>query len=296
MTLSLAEPGRTGRRLGQVQAAGAAGSGAGLAAALVLHLLGVRIRSIYVVGAGASLLAAAACLAVPRKIKTPGPRLVLRKRYWLYYLLCFLEGWRKQIVIAFAGFLLVKVHGTPLTTMLLLAAATNGVGWVASPLIGRLIDRLGERRVLVFYYVSLTACFVAYALVWNKLVLYGVFVIDGALFACSMSLTTYVSRIAPATEHTATLSMGVAMNHVAAVAMPLVGGLLWQKLGYKWTFLTGVATAGLSIAASLLVPPRGKGEAPPRAPERPIEPLIADGHLAETVELPAGLTSPRSSP
>ena len=42
MGLALAEPGCAGRRIGQIQAAGAAGSGLGLVCALVLNIAGVR--------------------------------------------------------------------------------------------------------------------------------------------------------------------------------------------------------------------------------------------------------------
>jgi MFS family permease len=48
--------------------------------------------------------------------------------------------------------------------------------------------------------------------------------------------------------------MGVAMNHVASVLMPLTGGLLWNYAGYRWAFLTGVAAALLSVVASLFLP------------------------------------------
>ena len=73
MTLALAEPGRAGARLGQVGAAGALGSAAGLVIAFVLTLLGVRIRPLYVIAGVAALLAAAACLGIPRRIKASGP-------------------------------------------------------------------------------------------------------------------------------------------------------------------------------------------------------------------------------
>jgi len=256
MAMALAEPGRAGHRLGQVRAAGAIGSGAGLGVALLLGLAGVPIRPLYVVAGAAALLAAGACLGIPRQIRTPGPRFVFRKRYGLFYLLSFLEGWRKQIFIAFAGFLLVRRYGTSLQTMLGLWVCIQAVGWVSSPLVGRLIDRVGERRVLVFYFACLTAFFVGYALVQQKVVLYALFVIDSAFFVFAMALTTYVNRIAPPGERTATLSMGVAMNHVAAVTMPLVGGLLWKYLGYQWTFLIGAAAAAGSIVAALRLPPR----------------------------------------
>lgn len=254
MTLALAEPGQAGRRLGQISAAGAAGAGCALVVALVLHKIGLPIRPLWLVAAGAALLAAAACLGIPRQIKTPGPRLVFRRKYSLYYLLSFLDGWRKQIFIAFAGFLLVKNYKTPLTTMLILFMCMQLVGWLMAPVVGRLIDRVGERRVLVFYYASMTLLFIGYAMIRNVHILYALFVADSAFFLCTMALTTYVNRIAPPSEHTPTLSLGVAANHIAAVLMPLVGGLLWNSLGYQWTFWVGASVAAASIFAAICVP------------------------------------------
>jgi len=273
MTLALAEPGHAGRRLGQIRAAGAVGSGAGLVAGWVLSLLGVTIRPMFVLAGAAAMLGAAACLGIPRRIKTPGPRLVFRRRYGLYYLLCFLEGWRKQITIAFAGFLLVRVYHTSLETMLVLWMIIQAVGWFISPVIGRFIDRVGERRVMVTYFAMLVAMFVAYATVRSRYVLYAVFVLDFSFFAFVLALTTYVNRIAPPREHTPTLGMGVAANHVAAVTMPLVGALLWKYVDYQWVFFIGAASAAVSIIPAMYLPSRAARLAagtpariPPEAP------------------------------
>jgi MFS family permease len=179
---------------------------------------------------------------------------VFRRRYLSYYALQFLEGWRKQVALAFAGFLLVKRHGAPLTHMILLWAAIQAAGWLASPRVGRLIDRVGEKPVLTFYYASMILVFLGYAFVPAKRLLYAIFVLDGAFFVFAVGLTTYVSRIAPASEHTPTLSMGVAMNHVAAVTMPFLGGLLWNSLGYRWAFLIGIPAAVASILIVLRLP------------------------------------------
>ena len=157
--------------------------------------------------------------------------------------------------MAFAGFLLVKQHGAPLTHMILLWAAIQAVGWLASPRVGRLIDRVGEKGVLTFYYSSMILVFLGYAFVPAKGILYAIFVLDGAFFVFAVGLTSYVSRIAPASERTPTLSMGVAMNHVAAVAMPFLGGLLWNSLGYRWAFLIGIPAAAASILIVLRLPP-----------------------------------------
>ncbi|HUT33163.1 MAG TPA: MFS transporter [Planctomycetota bacterium] len=259
MALSLAEPGRRGFRLGQVRSAGAAGFGLGIGAALALTLLGVRMRPMFLVAGAFGLLAAAMCFGIPRDLKTPGPRLVFRRRYGLYYLLSFLDGWRRQIFLCFAGFLLVREYGTRLEIILLLLGTVQVISYFTMPWVGRLIDRVGERRILVFYFACMTLIFVGYAFIRVRYALYVLYVVDNSFAALAAALTVYVGRIAPPSEHTPTLGMGVAMNHVSAVLMPLLGGLLWQHFGYQWTFLAGVAAALVSIAVASRVPPKGEG-------------------------------------
>lgn len=255
MTLALSEPGRAGYRLGQMQSAGAIGSAAGLIIALALVLTGSStIRPLYLLAGGAALLAGIACLNIPCAEKVRRPRLVFRRRYGLYYLLTLLEGWRKQICIAFAGYLLVRQYETPLTTMLSLGLFMQVLGWFLAPRIGRWIDRVGERRALMLYYALMVPLFSGYGFIESRTLLCAVYVLDNMLFAFTMAQTTYVNRIAPPEEHTATLSMGVAMNHIASVVMPLTGGLLWEHVGYRWVFLTGAAAALVSVAISMRLP------------------------------------------
>jgi predicted MFS family arabinose efflux permease len=253
MMLSLAEPGRTGHRLGQLQAVGAVASGVALAVCWVMCVAHVPIRPIYIMAGLVALFGAFACLAIPRDIKAPGPRFVFRRKYSLYYMLCFLEGSRKQIFLAFAGFLLVKKYDTPLKDMILLMAVVQVINWLASPAIGRLIDRIGERRVLMFYSGCMVIFFIGYAFIPNRPVLWGLFILDNVLFSLGMALTTYVRKIAPVTEHTPTLSMGVAMNHVAAVVVPLGGAFLWKYTGFRSAFLVGsaIAVVGVLVASKL---------------------------------------------
>jgi len=257
MTLALAEKGRAGARLGQITAANAMGAGVGLLLALALTLAGVKIRPLYILAGLGAAVGAAACFGVPRSIKAPGEKLVFRRRYFTYYLLNFLEGWRKQIALCFAGFLLVNVHHTSLVVMLILWSAIQAIGWFTSRRVGKLIDKVGERRILTVYYVLVTLFFIGYAFVQVKLLLYAIFVIDGATFVFNTGLVTYVNKIAPKEEHTPTLSMGVAFNHIASVTMPFLGGIVWTVLGYRWAFLIGLPAA----AASILVVQRLPGKA-----------------------------------
>jgi MFS family permease len=268
MALALAEPGKAGRLLGRIAAAGAAGAAAGLGVAWLMGALAVPIRSMFAVAGLVVLIGGACCLGVPRKIKAPGCRLVFRRKYGLYYLLCFLEGWRKQIFVAFAGFLLVRKYGTPVTTMIVLWLVIQGLTWLVSPWVGRLIDRVGERPVLVAMFAGLAVFFTGYALVERPVVLYAMYVLDSVFFVGVMALTTYVNRLAPPEEHTATLSAGVACNHVAACLMPLTGGFLWGRWGHQAVFLLGAGVAILSLVPALMLP---SGAAPAAAGAQPAE-------------------------
>ena len=258
MMLSLAEPGRTGHRLGQLQAVGAIASGAALVVCWVMCVVHVPIRPIYIMAGLVAFVGALACLAIPRDLKAPGPRFVFRKKYNLYYMLCFLEGSRKQIFLAFAGFLLVKKYGTPLKDMLLLMGVVQVINWRISPAIGRLIDRIGERQVLMFYSGCMVIFFIGYAFIPYRPVLWGLFIVDNVLFSLGMALTTYVRKIVPVSEHTQTLSMGVAMNHVAAVLVPLGGAFLWKYTGFRSAFLSGAAIAGVGVWVASKLPTQTK--------------------------------------
>lgn len=260
MAMALGERGKEGKAMGMLGAAAAVGSACAMALALGLNLLGMTVRPMFLLAGAAGLAGAFFCSRIPKDIKAPGARLIIRKKYWLYYVLQFLEGWRKQIFIAFAGFMLVKMYETPLWLMLVLALITQVLGWYVSPLTGRIIDKVGEKRVLLFYYSTMAVVCACYARVHHVYVLYGLYVTDSVLFSCNMALTTYVGRLAPREEHTATLSAGVAANHVAAVMMPLVGGMLWKLYGYEWAFYMGAVMALVALVPVMMLPRAGKPE------------------------------------
>jgi len=263
IALGLAEPGKTGRKLGILATSGAIGAFVGLGVAMFMEHMGVHMRKTYLIAGAAAVLAAGACLGIPRNTKARRPRLALRRGTALYFVLCFLEGWRKQVFLAFSAFLLVSVYEMPVMTMLTLWAIAQVIITFCGPLVGRVIDRVGERKVLYTYYASMLVVFIGYAFapwIWpdesvRRMALYVLFVIDGSFFILGMAMTTFVNRVVPPEERTATLSAGVAMNHVAAVSMPFIGGILWQY-GSMWTFLIGAVAAVASLVAVGFVPRR----------------------------------------
>ncbi len=57
-------------------------------------------------------------------------------------------GIRKQIFLVFGSWVLVSLHGVPVATIALLYFVASALGVVLRPLLGDVIDWLGERRVL----------------------------------------------------------------------------------------------------------------------------------------------------
>lgn len=251
MALSLADEHSKGKRLGQMGAVGAFGTILGMT---LVQQLGGRIgyQNIFII---AGIVVAAGALAVSFIRRDIGhaekPRFVFKRRYSLYYLLVFLEGCRKQVFITFAIFALVRNYGTPVSVVATLMIINNIVNLLLAPSVGRLIDKIGERWVLMFCYTSLIPVFVGYATIKIPAVLYVLYCLDNLFYLGSIGLNTYLHKIAEPADVMPSLTMGVSVNHAAAVAVPLIGGTLWSKLGYQATFFGGAFVVAISVLAVL---------------------------------------------
>jgi predicted MFS family arabinose efflux permease len=260
LVLAAAAPSRQGRALGWIGSVGSIGALVGMGLVfLMVPPLGLRYSF---VPAGLMILAGGAALLFLRDREAEQRvRLVFRRRYWIYYALTLLDGSRRQIFSTFAVFLLIKVYGLgvyPITALLVLNSI---VSTIVTPYVGRLIDRHGERPMLALNYACLSVLFAGYALVHNLPVLGVLYCVDNALFAFGLGISSYLGRMAPRPDVTPTLAMGSTFNHVAAVGVPLVGGLLWNTAGYQVTFLAGAATCLLSVLIALAI--RAAPPAPP---------------------------------
>ncbi len=172
----------------------------------------------------------------------------IRKRYWLYYILEFLMGSRRHIFTTFAIFLLVKEHSVPTQAITVLLVINNLIGTFLYQQFGKIIAHFGERRVLTFNFAILIFVFLGYAYVSLLPILYVLFVADHVLFGFSIALTSYFQKIAiQPQEITPNLSRGQTINHIAAVIVPLVGGVMWETISGRYTFLTGVGIVALSL-------------------------------------------------
>lgn len=256
--LALASGQEGGRHLGRMGAIGSAGTI--LAFVMVRLLAGHVAYSVYFITAASFIFAGGACLLPMSGASTTHnrPRLLFRREYGLFYGLTFLEGFRRQIFSTFALFALVqqwKVQLPQLDDLMLINALASFV--IAAP-VGRLIDRIGERYAMTFYYIAIALTFGGYALVQNLVVLKALWVLDSILFSFGISINTYLNRIVRPGELTPSLAMGQTMNHVAAVVIPIIGGLLWSRFGYHVPFWCGVVAALISLLITQAVLPRAK--------------------------------------
>ena len=176
-------------------------------------------------------------------------QMVFRKRYGLYYFLTFLSGARRQIFVAFAVFLLVEKFAFSIQEITILFIVNNLVNYFLSPLIGLWIIRFGERRVLSIEYFSLIFIFVAYAYVESRWLVAILYIVDHIFFNFSIAIRTFFQKIGDPRDFAPTMAVGFTINHIAAVVIPALGGILWVW-DYRIPFLAAAALSVVSLIAA----------------------------------------------
>ena len=179
--------------------------------------------------------------------------LILRRRYWLYYALVFMGGARRQIFVVFAAWMMIERFGYAFHDVAALFFLNAALLMLAGPLAGRMVERLGERRALQIEYVGLFFVFASYAFVSNVWVAVGLYILDHALFALAIAQKTYFQKIATPSDIAATAGVAFSLNHVAAVVIPVLFGLLWLH-SPALVFGAGAAMARVSLGLAFLVP------------------------------------------
>ncbi len=254
LSMHLAEEGSKGKRLGQTAGAGSFGTLLGMAAVLIINYR-IGYHTWYIIGAGAMLIGAVVMLFLRRDIgQTEKPRFVMRPKYRLYYVLTLLEGCRKQVFFTFSVYALTKVYDVKVQTIALLMVINTVVNMIGAPWVGRMIDRVGERRLLMTSYSALIFVFIGYATAGRAWALCVLYCLDNLFYLSTACLTTYLQKIAPPEDLMPSLSMGVTFNHAAAVLVPLIGGYLWARFTYPVTFFGGAVVVAISLVLASRVP------------------------------------------
>jgi predicted MFS family arabinose efflux permease len=264
--LKLAKAGGEGRRLGQLGGARNLGTIVGVGAIwLLARFLGDRYDLFYLVGGVCALLAGWFYLRLQVGREDPrSRRLIFRRRYWIFYGISALFGIRKQIFLVFGTWVLVSLHDVPVSTIALLYFIASALGVALRPLLGDVIDWLGEKRVLATDELMLLFVCLVYAFAgdllpapWALRVLYGAYVLDHILFALRVARTTYLKKIAEdPSDITPTISLGITIDHAVAMTLPILSGWIWEQYGHQWVFLLAgaIALAGFFLCLQIRVP------------------------------------------
>ncbi|MDL2306870.1 MFS transporter [Desulfovibrio sp. OttesenSCG-928-C06] len=237
--------------IGALRSATSAGSfGVGLVMFLLADL--VPYHGLFLVmGVGCFLAGVWGVLQkdIPPRNNTPQRKMVLKKDYLLFYILTLLSGARRQIFVVFSVLLLVERFGFSLREMTFLFLLNHLINWILNRYIGKTINAFGERKLLTVKYALLAAVFVAYAFSDNRLLVASLYVLEQLFFNLTVAIRTFFQKIADPRDIAPTMAVGVTMNHVAAVAVPTIGGILWM-FDYRLPFFMGL---GFALAALVCV-------------------------------------------
>lgn len=222
--------------------------------------LGLSYNFVFLATGGTTAAIALFLLLAFPQFESPTPqvkKMVLKKRYWLYYALQFMAGARRQIFIVFAGFMMVEKFGFEvheLTGLYLINLVAN---MIFAPMVGGIVHRFGEQRTLLVEYIGLVAVFLAYGGIyffeWGVMLAMVLYVVDHLLFSMALALKTYFQKIAEPQDIAPTAAVAFTINHIAAVVLPVLLGILWlASPAAVFAFASMMAAASFGLA--LMIP------------------------------------------
>ena len=227
---------------------------------LLWEPLSLTYNLVFLLTGGLCAAIALFCLFAVPQFEAPTPQkktFVLRRRYWLYYALQFMAGARRQIFVVFAGFMMVEKFGFDVHHLTGLYLLNLLVNMAIAPVLGHAVSYFGERRTLLFEYLGLVLVFTAYGGVywfgWGFAVAAALYVIDHIFFSLALALKTYFQKIADPADIAPTAAVAFTINHIAAVFLPVLLGLLWVASPSS-VFVLAALMAGGSFALALLIP------------------------------------------
>ena len=263
MGMSFAEDGQDGKKLGQLNALNNIAMIVGSAVIFFgFRFLDFNFTLSFTIAAIVFFASSMFLFSIKKertvKAKT---KLVYRKEYSFYYWLCVLYGTRKQLFLTFAPWVIVTIFGkdTAMVAKLITIGGVVGIGF--NPVLGRAVDRFGER--FIFICEALLLVFVCLGYAFSEklfsmdvafIIVAGCFIGDQLLMSVNMARSTYMKKIAVIPEDiTGTLTMGVTIDHLFSIIIAIVSGFVWTKLGYQYVFVIGAFIAILNLISAMVL-------------------------------------------
>ncbi|MDR0310517.1 MAG: MFS transporter [Acidobacteriota bacterium] len=209
------------------------------------------------------LMAMHARIGVEIESRTEASRMVFRKEYIRYYVICALFGGRKQIMYVFSPWVLIELLGFKTDTMSIIGVIGSFIGIFFIPLIGKMIDRLGCRFTMIIEAGCFVVIYIAYGLLskWvnepavvvagmGMFFVYVLIIFDRMSGQFYMVRSIYLKSIAIKPEDvTPSLSTGMAIDHGLAIIGAFLCGIVWDVWGPEYVFVI----AAVLSAANMIV-------------------------------------------
>ncbi len=274
LSLQYAKEGRNGEALGQQNAAQQIGTLAGyliiIGTFFIVKASPEVYRAVFAVSAGIIGLGFLSSLRIkgesaPDENKR---RFYFRKKFTKYYMLEVFYGARKQVFFTFGPYVLVLFYGANAMTISALFAVSSICGFFASPVVGKIIDRIGYKAVMVADTLILVIVCFFYGFAHHIFPMNIAFIVccvnyilDSIISLASMASNVYVQAISDSPDEVrATISTGVSVNHLITIFIALFGGWIWKTLGIETLFILS-AILGLCNSAYAATIKTGKKHA-----------------------------------
>ena len=261
LSLEYSQQGKGGQALGYQSSIYQIGNLAGYAAVIAAFSLfaGKTIfKPVFAVAALFMVAAMVASFRLTGRSETDDSkrRFYFRKKFRKYYMLEVFYGARKQVFFTFGPYVLILFYGADAGVISLLFAISAIACFLLAPLVGKLIDRIGYKPVMIADTLILVIVCFFYGFAHHIFPMHTAFVVccvnyvlDSVISLASMASNVYVQDISDSPEEMrATISTGISVNHLITVFIALLGGWVWKVLGIETLFILS-AVLGLCNSA-----------------------------------------------
>lgn len=111
-------------------------------------------------------------------------------------------------------------------------------------IIGRFIDKFGEKKIFIFDVVVIFFICFGYVVIENIkikwfvfVIVYGCYIIDNLMFVIFMVRLIYIKKIIKYFDDLIFIFLiGISMDYVVLMSFLMLFGFLWNKFGYEYVF------------------------------------------------------------
>jgi len=197
-------------------------------------------------------------------------KVVAKKKYGIYYAFSLARGFHNQILFVYAPWILIDMMGKKADTISILNTAGALAGVLFLPLVGKLVDKIGTKKLLIAESVAFIVIYISYAYISRALsigvisttALFAMIFVSGfyildRVFALMLIVRSIYARnlVSDPAELTQVLATGLSLDHVVSVSFAFLGGLIWSRWGPQYVFLLACSSCIITLALAFLIKP-----------------------------------------